>query len=219
MEERFSRAAALRFGWEATKRNLGLFVALAFVTVLVSLFFNALQSLAERSSALAALLVLLHDIASIFLSMVWTRVALDVVDGRPVRFLPEHDAPRIFARYLAATILFTIAVVVGLALLIVPGIYLAVRYALFGFLIVDKGREPLEAFHESAQLTAGSRFSLFLLGLALFAINLLGALLFGIGLLIAIPITTLAAVYVYRRLEARAPVEAMPLTKAPAPTA
>lgn len=75
-----------------------------------------------------------------------------------------------------------------------------------GFLVVDRGLDPLEALHRSSVLTEGTRFRLFLFLLLCFGLNVLGALAFGVGLLFTIPATALAFAYVYRRLEERARV-------------
>src|SRR5690606_24140896 len=89
---------------------------------------------------------------------------------------------------------------VGLVLLIVPGVILAVVYAFYGFVIVDRGEPVLAALQRSAELTRGHRGELFLFGVVLLGLNLLGALAFGIGLLITSPVSLIAAGYVYRRL-------------------
>src|SRR5262249_43527303 len=54
-----------------------------------------------------------------------------------------------------AQILVTIVVLVGFILLIVPGIFLAVRLSFVPFLVVDEGRGPVDALTESFNRTAG----------------------------------------------------------------
>ena len=56
-------------------------------------------------------------------------------------------------------------VVVGLALLVVPGVYLSIRFMFVPILIVDKELTIKEAFKKSTTLTKGVKWKL--LGLAL----------------------------------------------------
>jgi uncharacterized membrane protein len=51
-------------------------------------------------------------------------------------------------------------------------------------------------------MTRGHRFELFVLCLLIALIYIVSALLFGIGLFVALPVTTLAAVYAYRVVSA-----------------
>jgi uncharacterized membrane protein len=91
----------------------------------------------------------------------------------------------------------------GLILLIVPGIYLGLKYQFFSYLIVDKELGVLDSLKESSQITQGVKWQLFGFSLALIGINILGALAFGIGLLVTIPLTVVAHVFVYRKLSTR----------------
>ena len=91
-------------------------------------------------------------------------------------------------------------VAVGLILLIIPGIYLAIKYQFFSFLIVDKNMGIMESFKKSEEMTQGVKMNLLLFSLALAGINILGALVFLVGLIVTIPTTVMATVYVYRKL-------------------
>jgi uncharacterized membrane protein len=78
---------------------------------------------------------------------------------------------------IVGSILYSLAVLVGLVLLIVPGIYLAVALFFYNYEIVVEGENALEALSNSWSLTSGYRLDLFLLGL-LFAV--LGMVLGGV---------------------------------------
>jgi hypothetical protein len=58
-------------------------------------------------------------------------------------------------RLAIASFVLSFIVIIGFILLIVPGVYFALRFQLFGFLIVDKGLGPIEALKESWRLTEG----------------------------------------------------------------
>jgi uncharacterized membrane protein len=103
--------------------------------------------------------------------------------------------------YLIASIVVAVIVMVGFILLIIPGIYLALRLQFFGWAIVDKDLGPFAAIQESWEMTQGSAWNLFLLWWLLLFVNVAGMLALGIGLLVTSPLTLVAMAYVYRKLE------------------
>ena len=109
-----------------------------------------------------------------------------------------------FWRYVGATIALMIIVGLGFVLLIVPGIILAVMLYFTTYLVVDKGMGPIDALKESARITKGNRWNLFLLMLLSIVIVLLGVICFFVGIFVAIPVTLLAIVIAYRKLESAA---------------
>jgi len=87
-------------------------------------------------------------------------------------FLDRHQFDRkdlfgpgdLLLNYIAASLLFWIMVYVGLFLLIVPGIYVLLTYSFYGLVMVDKKLGPIAALKRSAEITKGSKRSLFVLG-------------------------------------------------------
>jgi uncharacterized membrane protein len=201
--EVFSISEALRFGWETFKRNLGPSLALVAGGIAAGLVLNGLTEASARYTGLAMGFTLIAQLVQILWAFIWIRFALTVYDGRPFELRELVPDGRTFLNYLAVSILYGLMVTVGLLLLIVPGVYLAVRYAFAGFLVADRRTEVLDSFHESSELTRGVRGRLFLLMLVLFLLNLAGALLFGVGLLFTVPLSAFAMTLVYRRLLVR----------------
>jgi hypothetical protein len=72
-------------------------------------------------------------------------------------------------RLVIGTVLYGLAVLVGLLFFVVPGIYLAVALFFFSYEIIVEEKGVLDAFGGSLDLTAGNRLPLFILGL-IFAI-------------------------------------------------
>ena len=112
-------------------------------------------------------------------------------------------APATVLKYLAASILLAIVVGVGLLLLIVPGIILGLMFMFTTFIVIDRGRGPIEAMRQPP-FTRGFKWQLLGLGLLLALINLGGLLALGVGLLVTVPVTLLAFAYAYRVLSSRA---------------
>jgi hypothetical protein len=82
-----------------------------------------------------------------------------------LRFLREVP----WVRLVLATLVFEIAVLVGLALVVVPGVIVRVYFTLYGPVIVVERRGVGAAFRRSAQLVRGSYWPV--LAVALFAIG------------------------------------------------
>jgi hypothetical protein len=103
-------------------------------------------------------------------------------------------------RYLVATVLYVLAVGLGLLLLILPGIYVAIRFGFYGYAMVDRNAGIIESFRLSSQLTKGYKRSLFLLVILAILLNVLGLLAVLYGLLVTIPVSLIAYAYAYDRL-------------------
>ena len=111
---------------------------------------------------------------------------------------------KIFVNYIIASIATGVVVIVGLILLVIPGIYLAIRLQFYKFLIVDKGDiGPIESLKESWKMTKGYAWNLFLFLILIALLNILGVILFGVGLFVTIPISLLSYAILYRKLHAR----------------
>jgi hypothetical protein len=103
--------------------------------------------------------------------------------------------------YLLALSIYCLAVSGGLVFLIVPGIYLAIRYCLFAQVITDKSASALAALRKAATLAHGNWASLGTLFLIAFLLNIAGIALLGIGLTISFPVSLLAIAGFYRSLQ------------------
>jgi uncharacterized membrane protein len=210
----FTPTEALRYGWETFKRNVGPALLLALATLLVTFVFDVAQG-SRRADAVAFGSTLFSQVAHALLSFLWIRFALAVHDARAITTRELLPSGLMLLHFLAASILYGLLVAAGLVLLIVPGIYLAVRYGLVGFLVADGRADPIGAFHQSSALTRGMRGKLFVLGLLLLVVNLVGAMFFGIGLLLTLPVSAFAATHVYRRLAERAAQLPLPSAQIP----
>jgi hypothetical protein len=103
--------------------------------------------------------------------------------------------------YLLALSIYCLAVSGGLVLVIVPGIYLAIRYCLFAQVITDTSASALGALRKAAALAHGNLAPLGVLFLIAFLLNIAGMALLGIGLIISFPVSLLAIAGSYRSLQ------------------
>ena len=114
-----------------------------------------------------------------------------------------RDATSGFPRALQiviAALLQSILMVIGFLLLIVPGIYLTVGYALTFGLIVDKNLSAWEAMEVSRKTIHGVWWKFFALLCFVMVITIISAIPFGIGLIWTIPFSFIVMGVAYTRL-------------------
>jgi len=139
--------------------------------------------------------------ASTFLSLGMLSVALNIVSGRRASVSQLFSQGGKFLKALGAMVLFIIATYIGLILLIVPGIYIMLRYGFFLTAITDKNLGIIESFKYSSQLTKNTKLPLLGLGVLCALMGILGVIACCVGILYAYPVALLAWVVAYRWLQ------------------
>jgi len=110
------------------------------------------------------------------------------------------DWRRPFWMFLVVSILFQLAVVVGLVLFIVPGIIALLVFLFAPVIVIDQGLGPIEAMKESMRITRGHLWPLLGLVVLLVLLVFAGIVALFVGVLVAIPVAMLSLVHAYRAL-------------------
>jgi len=203
--KKFSIKEALSFGWKSVTGNFGLFIGVMIVWALLVYVPNSISNtFKDKSQFLYTLSVVVASVISMILQLGLMRVMLDFCDGKKTGIHGLFSCTGMFFQYLAGSFLYNLIALVGLLLLIVPGVIWMVQFGFYGYFIVDKDSGPVEALRQSAAITKGVKWDLFWFGLLFFLINMLGILALLVGLLVTIPVTMLANAYIYRKLLAAA---------------
>lgn len=201
----FSAGAAIRFGWETFKRRPWFFVGSTFLILLASALCDGF------TSGIDAALTGSTENPSIIGTVINLALGTLISMGATAFYLAAHDNPdtadlsllwhpRPFWKYLGASLLLSLAVAIGLVLLIVPGIIFGLMFMFATFIVIERELGPIDAMNASNQLTRGHKWQLLGLVLLLVLINLLGLMALVVGLLVSIPVSTLAFVHAYRVL-------------------
>jgi uncharacterized membrane protein len=103
---------------------------------------------------------------------------------------------------LGATILQSVIVLIGLVLLIVPGIIASLLFSMTQLSVIDKSLKPIEALKASYRLTKKHLWLLFQFMIVLVLLNLAGLIALVVGLFVTLPVSLIAVAYVYRKLTA-----------------
>jgi uncharacterized membrane protein len=208
---------------ELTKRDFGkiILIGIAYLIIsaviqgVVALFDNVLGlgstvsssrfgvdggflAASQQKSVPAALI---SFVASSFLLLGLNRVALNIASGEEASVAMLFSQGSKLLRMLGAFALYYLMVVAGLILLIVPGIYLALRFGLFQYAIVDRNLGVIDSLKYSSKLTEKNRLNLFGLGILMILVMIAGALALVVGMIFAIPVVTLALPLAYRFLQ------------------
>ena len=94
-----------------------------------------------------------------------------------------------YLQLLLVNIVGSLLIMIGLLLLVIPGLYLLVAYCLAIPFVVEKHLDFWTALETSRKLVTKKWFSFLGLGVLLVLLNFAGALFLGIGLLVTIPLT------------------------------
>jgi len=128
------------------------------------------------------------------------RIALDTVNGKSADLANLTALLDRGPTFLFAFCIYSAAVAAGLVLLVVPGIYVAVKYALFGQVLATTATTAPQALRDAAVIADGRWWTLFPLLLVAMLLNLAGAAFLGVGLLVTFPVSLLATSDLYRSL-------------------
>lgn len=201
--KKFTLGEALGFGWQKTKDNLLFLASLVLITLFISWLGGYISGTIAKNSGstvISNIIMLGFNIIGMVITLGITKISLNIVDGKPTSYSDLLSQLDKFWKYLLGTILYSLIVIAGFILLIVPGIIWSIKYQWYSYFIVDKGMSPVEALKESAEITNGIKWDLFILNLSVVLVMLLGILALGIGFLVAMPVTLVATAYVYRKI-------------------
>jgi uncharacterized membrane protein len=177
-------------GWEMFREHIGEFIGFTLVIFAASVISSKMSVLGSLLfSALAAPLYAGYSIA-----------AFRILSGQSFQFSDFFRGFNYFLPLFLAGLASGIIVSVGIALLILPGIYLAIGYMLTTFLIIDHRMEFWQAMETSRKIITKNWFAFFVFALILFLINLLGIIALGVGLLVSAPVTACAAAIAYKEI-------------------
>jgi hypothetical protein len=179
-----------RTGWELFKRYPGGFIGFFLVNVIIALILCAIPFLGW----------LLFVAISPALIMGNFIVSAKLLQGQAPAFRDFFAGFHFFLPLLLLSLVTSILIAIGLALLLIPGIYLAVAYLFASCLVVDSRLDFWPAMELSRRTVNPLWFGIFTFMLLVVVINLLGGLLLGLGLLVTVPLSYCALTAAYADL-------------------
>ena len=219
MPAKFSKSEAIKYGWSVMKSNFLFFLGILFTILAINIVFSGVMGLFKKVPFLYMIFNLSLVVIGMIMNIGLIKIVVKFYDKQKPSFADLYRHYRLVLKFFLASIVVGFAVVVGLILFILPGIYLGIKLQFFSYFIVDKKMGPIEAIKASWAATDGSFWNLFLFGLVCIGVNILGLMALGIGLLLTLPTTMMAIAYVYRKLSGGGAVVSKPAFVVPAPAA
>jgi uncharacterized membrane protein len=200
-KKEFSMSEAITYGWNTMKANFWFFLGVLIIAGLIAGIPSAIASaLQKESHGLSFLFRIIAWIADIIISIGLITIALKFLDNTKAELNDLFSFKPYFWQYLLGSILYGLIVLGGFILLIVPGIIWAIKFQYYGYFIIDKKLDAIEALKKSSALTMTVRWELLGFGVVMFCINIVGAICLLVGLFVTIPTTLLAYTLVFRKL-------------------
>jgi hypothetical protein len=131
------------------------------------------------------------------------RVALTAARGQQVEIGTYFSGYDKLLPGIILGILLYLGVALGIVLFVIPGIILALGWALAFFVMVDTDASATEALAASWQQTKGQKGKIFLFYLAAAGIAILGLIALYVGLFVALPVILIATAEMYLCISGR----------------
>lgn len=196
----FSAERAIKFGWQRTKRHFIFFLITIACISCILIALGAANEVVKKDELLSTVVGLIISVFQLVITIGFIKICLEICNNNDPDFTNFFSKLNLVLNYFAGNILYGAIVLIGMLLLIIPGIIWAIKFQFYGFCIIDKNMGPIEALKKSAQITNGYKFNLFLFGILIAIINLLGVLCMMLGLFLTIPTTVIALTHVYKQL-------------------
>jgi len=197
----FDKVGLIKSSWELVKKNARLIAILMVAFIGYQVIQGIVQGFFGQGP-LSVIVSLAFTVLTLFLEIGFIKIVLKLVDGQKAEFQELWAYPQYLLRMVGASIVYGLIVVAGLILLVVPGIYLALRLQFYSYYIIDKNAGAIDSLKMSWKATEGNVINIFLFELLLIGINILGAIALVVGLLITIPVSFIAVTLLYRKLQA-----------------
>ena len=200
MEPKFAISEVFQTSWKCTKAQIwvlvGLFIGFTILSLIISLF-----AMPAQSSITGQIIVnIISLIISSLFVLGYLKNIFQALDGEEPQFSAYGQQSRKILTFIIANILYSLAVLIGLVLLIVPGVYLALRLQFYMAFIIEEDAGIMDSLKRSWEITQGQTMQLFLIWLTMVGIGLLGCILFFIGVFVAMPVIYMMYCYTFRKL-------------------
>ena len=193
---------ALEAAWPLFKEHawllIGVFITFYGLSLGFSIGITLLVQLVVTSGigsvsaqALAILLQIINQVFALWLTLGVVVVSLRVARRQAVSWSTMFSGSPYLLRTICAVLLFYVAFMLGICLLIIPGIYVATALWPFMYFIVDRDAGIVDSLRLSFQHTKGNKLQFILLGLVSAGLAILGFVALVVGVLVSYSLTML----------------------------
>jgi uncharacterized membrane protein len=192
---------SISFGWDAFKKNYKFALSTLGIMIAIHIVSSIFEKILDKGF-LSALVTVAFAIVTIYISYGFLKATLQIADmKKPELSILKETSLLEFGYFFLLQIVQGLIVFIAYLFLIIPGIYLSLRFSMAKLSYADKQLPVFENLSESGRLTKGHKFKIFLLFLVLFLLNILGALVLLVGLLVTIPVSAFTTAHFFRKLQ------------------
>jgi uncharacterized membrane protein len=192
-KQHFTFKEVFKFGWLKTKQHAW------FIALTAMIVFIVMGSVHH--------VPVLELLIALFIGLSIVSISLTIARDQSFSFSDLYKpllSPYLVLKFLALTAIYAIAVAIGLLLFILPGLYLAVRFKMFPYVLIENEHATLKELIKMTNKLTQSAFWKVLGFLILVSIfNILGALVFLVGLVVTVPVSIFATAHMYEKLKNR----------------
>lgn len=139
-------------------------------------------------------------VLQLYLSLGFIKIMLWLIDDKYVEVSDLFNNFRPFLSYFVASFIYMIGITIGIFLLVLPAIFIAIRFLFYPYFILIDNDTAIVALQKSYYITQNLTLELFLFGTTVVTLNIIGVLFFGIGIIFTYPLTTMATAVIYKSL-------------------
>lgn len=191
MEFIFKIGSKIKEAWPLYKENLGTFLLLMIISIIVKVL---------GSDNHNWILIIISYVVSLLLVYVWFRFVLSLVDKKDFKPFSKEALPTLeqFWNLLKTVILYSLCVIIGVILLVIPGIYVSGRLIFAIYISIEKNQGARKTIKETWKMTEGYGWKLFWKSFVIGLFMVLGLIALFIGSFITYPIGMIVMVMMYR---------------------
>lgn len=196
----FSATAAIGYGWRGFKNNAGSFLGMALLVVVASAIFGGLSGGEGSASAGGVIFQIIGQIVTTVMSAAVIKGALDVTAGRQVS-IGNMFADWNKVQVVIAAILVAIGTMIGIILLIIPGLIFIFMTWFTNYFIIERDQSAIDGLKSSMGLVKNHVGELLVLALLSIAVMIAGVVALIVGIFVAMPVVMIASAYAFRVLQ------------------
>ncbi len=180
------------------------------VPVVTSMVLNYCVTTSAAVTIISALISFIGGVAGLVITLGTFNLWLKVIDGDTVAVRDVYSKVSLTWNFALASIVYGLMVGAGYICLLLPGLYLQLRFQFYPYFILESNASPMTALKASWAITKGSIAELIFLMIVNYFINWIGLLCLLIGVFPAQLVQQIALAKTYRLLRKNTPLSEMP---------
>ena len=214
--EEFSAPAAIGWGWEKFKENVGPSLLAMLILVAVTVVLGVISSLVTPGDTMmfpggtsfdldagdlvwTFIVNVITGAVSYIVTVAIARATIDVTNGENFDIMGAFSKINITNALVAGLIVGGLTEI-GFALFFLPGLVFGFFAYLTSYFVAD-GASPVDGLKESFSLIGANVGNALLLGILSVLVIIAGVIALCVGIFVAVPITFFATAYAYRRFQ------------------